>query len=163
MTSPRIDVAERSSAAAARNVILIVEDDPDDVLLLNRAFKKAGLANPVRVVTDREQAVAYLESRAEYADRHAYPMPVLVLLDCKLPKRSGLEVLSWMRTIQHLHGLPVVILTSSREQEDIAAAYRAGANSYVLKPVDFDRLIEPAKGLNSYWTLLNVRPDSLRC
>jgi CheY-like chemotaxis protein len=149
----------RSHRARGSNVILVVEDNPDDVLLLQRAFRKAPLANPTRVVTDGEQAIAYLEGQGEFADREAYPLPVLALLDFKLPRRSGLEVLAWIRLERKLHGLPVVILSSSQEQEHIAAAYRAGANSYLLKPVDFDQLIALVKALDQYWMGFNVCPD----
>jgi CheY-like chemotaxis protein len=139
--------------------ILIVEDNPDDRILLQRAFRRARLANPVHMVTDGEEAVAYLLGEGRFADREANPFPVLVLLDLKLPRRSGLEVLKWMREHPTLRRLPVVVLTSSREQSDINVAYDLGANSYLTKPVAFDALIELVSTLNLFWFILSERPQ----
>jgi CheY-like chemotaxis protein len=139
--------------------ILLVEDDPNDVLLIERAFRRANLANPLRVVGDGEAALAYLSGELPYADRDRYPMPLMILLDLKLPRKSGLEVLAWLRQQPGLKRLPVVVLTSSREASDINRAYDLGANSYLVKPVDFDALLDMVKNLNLYWLLLNEKPE----
>src|SRR5215467_13345807 len=111
--------------------ILLVEDEPDDVMNIQRAFRKAKLANPLQVVNDGDSAVAYLNGDPPYNDRTRYPLPTLALLDLKLPRRSGLEVLAWMRKQPHLKRLPVVILTSSSERADINSAYDEYVNSYL--------------------------------
>lgn len=145
--------------SVAASMILLVEDDPNDVLLIRRAFAKANLANPLHVVGDGDAAVAYLSGAAPYGDRERHPMPVLVLLDLKLPRKSGLEVLQWMRGQADLKRLPVVVLTSSREGTDINRAYDLGVNSYLVKPVGFDALLEMVKALNLYWMILNQPPE----
>jgi CheY-like chemotaxis protein len=139
-------------------LILVAEDDPNDALLLARAFKKANVASAVRRVSDGDQAVAYLAGEREYGDRERHPIPAIVVLDLKLPRRSGLEVLTWIRQHPGLRRLPVVILTSSKARADVDRAYDLGANSYLLKPVDFDALLELVKSLNLYWTVFNQRP-----
>lgn len=144
---------------SAHPAILVVEDNPDDVLLLQRAFRKANLINPVHVVADGQAALDYLGGAPPYNDRNRYPIPALVLLDLKLPKRTGHEVLQWIREQPGLRRLPVAVLTTSRESPDINRAYDLGANSYLAKPVDFDALIEMVKALQLYWMILNERPD----
>jgi len=139
--------------------ILLVEDNPDDVMLLQRAFRKANLVNPIRVVADGQAALDYLSGKSPYDDRNEYPLPALVLLDLKLPKRTGHEVLDWIRAQPGLRRLPVAVLTSSRESPDINKAYDLGANSYLTKPVDFDALLAMVKTLQLYWMILNERPD----
>jgi CheY-like chemotaxis protein len=139
--------------------ILLVEDDPNDVKLIQRAFRKAGLANPVMVVKDGEEAVAYLSGTELYADREHYPLPTLVLLDLKLPRKNGLEVLAWLREQPGLRRLPVVVLTASRENADINRAYDLCANSYLVKPVTLDTLMEIVKSLRLYWLILNEKPE----
>jgi len=135
--------------------ILLVEDDPNDVLLVKRAFKKAEIGNPIQVVEDGDQALDYLAGNGKYADREAYPHPVLLLLDLKLPRSSGFDVLGWIRKHPGLSRLPVVVLTSSKEISDIKRAYDLGANSYLVKPVNFDSLLEMVRALNLYWLILN--------
>ncbi|RMD93131.1 MAG: response regulator, partial [Calditrichaeota bacterium] len=115
--------------------VLIVEDDPNDVLLIRRAFQKAKILNPLQFVNDGEQAVQYLSGLPPFADSEKYPAPVLLLLDLKLPKKSGFEVLEWLQQQNTLHRLPVVVLTSSNQSSDINHAYDLGANSYLVKPV----------------------------
>ena len=139
--------------------ILLVEDETDDVLLIERAFRKAGIANALQVVRDGEQAVNYLAGRAPFADRAQYPLPVLILLDLKLPRLPGHEVLRWLRQQPGLRRIPVVVLTSSRETPDVDRAYDEGANSYLVKPVSFDALLEMVKHLDMYWLLLNEKPE----
>ncbi len=141
--------------------ILLVEDNPDDALLIRRAFKKANLVNPLQLVDDGEKAIAYLSRTAPYDDRTRYPMPVLVLLDLKLPRRSGFEVLQWARSPQGIKRLPIVVLTSSGETVDINTAYDLGANSYLVKPVGFDALFDMVKILQPYWLIMNEKPEVL--
>lgn len=138
--------------------ILLVEDNPDDVLLIRRASRKANLLNPLYVVEDGEQAIAYLSGQGIYADRNRYPLPVLILLDLKLPRKSGFEVLAWLKTHPQLRRIPVVVLTSSRESPDIVRAYDLGANSYLVKPVGFEDLVEMVRTLKLYWLILNELP-----
>jgi two-component system response regulator len=131
--------------------ILLVEDNPDDVELTLRAFRKVNLANDVDVVTDGEKALKYLED-------HAAGLPVVVLLDLKLPKVEGLEVLKRMRAADATRLLPVVIMTSSREERDLIDGYRFGANSYIRKPVNFEQFVDSVRTLGMYWLLLNEPP-----
>jgi CheY-like chemotaxis protein len=139
--------------------VLLVEDSPDDSLLIRRAFKKAGLAPPVHV-EDGEEAVAYL-ARALASGAHATTaLPGLILLDLKLPRKSGLEVLAWLRVQDTLRRLPVVVLTSSREAPDVRRAYDLGANSYLVKPVGFEALLQLVETLGLYWLKLNELPDT---
>ena len=140
----------------ANRTVLLVEDNLDDVLLTRRAFRKAGLASALQVAGDGDEAVAYLAGDGAFADRQAHPLPSLVLLDWKLPRRSGREVLQWVRAQERFTGLPVVMLTSSREQEDIDQAYSAGANSYIQKPVLLEKLAELSERLHAYWLETNV-------
>jgi CheY-like chemotaxis protein len=145
---------------AAKNSILLVEDDGNDVLLLEHAFRKANLSHPIFAVNDGEQAIDYLHGRNQYADRQKFPLPLLILLDLKLPRKGGLEVLTWLRAQDStLNRLPVVVFTSSRQSKDINRAYDLGANSYLVKPADFEKLSEIVRLLDSYWFLLNERPE----
>ena len=141
------------------DTILLVEDNGDDVLLIRRAFRQAGAAAALRVVGDGDAAVAYLQGSGAFADRTAHPLPRLVLLDLKLPRRSGLEVLQWLRAEPALRTLLVVVLTSSGERADVDRAYALGANSYLVKPVDYDNLLRMAAALDLYWMRLNEPPD----
>lgn len=141
------------------NLILIVEDDGNDVLLIKRAFKKAQTMNPLEVVTDGEEAINYLKGEGKYNDRIQYPIPILILLDLKLPLKSGFEVLEWLKKQEGLKRIPVVILTSSSESRDINQAYDLGANTYLVKPVYFEDLIEMFKTIDIYWLILNEKPE----
>ncbi|HYG78714.1 MAG TPA: response regulator [Planctomycetota bacterium] len=133
------------------HTVLLVEDEPHDILLTRRAFKKAGIHCDLRVVTNGDEAVDYLGGTGNFADRTKFPLPALVLLDLKLPRRCGLDVLEWVRSRDILRRMPVVILTSSRESEDLSRAYDLGANSYLLKPVSFDDLTRMLTTVNLYW------------
>jgi DNA-binding response OmpR family regulator len=144
--------------SAKSSTILLVEDDPNDVLLVKRAFRKANVANPLQVVSDGEAAVAYLAGQGNFTDRARFPLPAVVLLDLKLPRKSGLEVLVWLREQADLKRLPVVVLTSSSEAGDVNRAYELGANSYLVKPVAFENLLNLVKALHQYWLTLNVYP-----
>ncbi len=141
-------------------VILLVEDDPNDVILMQRAITKGKVLNPLQVVSDGEQAIHYLEGRGVYSDRNRYPLPVLILLDLKLPRRDGFDVLKWIKSQSNLHSIPVVILTSSERGEDIQQAYDLGANSYLVKPVGAEDLLKLFSTLELYCAVTNQKPDS---
>jgi CheY-like chemotaxis protein len=138
--------------------ILLVEDNPDDVELTLRVFKKYSIENEVTVVGDGAEALDYLFATGAYAERDKSTMPAVVLLDLKLPKIDGLEVLRRIRADKRTKVLPVVILTSSKEEQDIVNGYKFGANSYVRKPVDFNQFSEAVRHLGLYWLLLNEPP-----
>ncbi len=139
--------------------ILLVEDDENDVMLLQRAFRRAAIINPLQVVRHGDDAVAYLEGTGEFADRTLHPLPVLMLLDLKLPRRTGLEVLQWVKERAGVKKIPIIVLTSSKNDDDVNRAYELGANSYVVKPVSFETLLELVKSLELYWLVLNERPN----
>jgi two-component system, response regulator len=138
--------------------ILLVEDNPQDAELTIRALKKHNLANRLIVVEDGAEALEFLFGRGKYAGRDAGHPPKVVLLDLKLPKVSGLEVLRALKQDERTRPIPVVIVTSSREDPDIKTAYALGANSYVVKPVDFDGFAEAVSKLGLYWLLVNQPP-----
>ena len=135
--------------------ILLVEDNPQDVELTIRALKKRNLANRVYVVEDGAEAIDFLFSRGKYEKRDGNHRPKVVLLDVKLPKLNGLEVLRAIKKDESTRAIPVVMVTSSREDPDIKTAYQLGANSYVVKPVDFDAFMEAMSNLGFYWLLIN--------
>ncbi|MBE9053201.1 response regulator [Nostocales cyanobacterium LEGE 11386] len=139
--------------------ILLVEDDPRHILLIQRAFHKAGITNPVQVVNDGDAAVFYLSGEEPYGDRTLYPLPVLILLDLKLPRRSGDEVLMWLRQQPVIRRLPVVVLTASREYADINHLYDIGVNAYMVKPFAFNDLVEIVSLLNQHWLIFNEKPQ----
>lgn len=138
--------------------VLLVEDNPDDVALTIRAFKKSNIANEMKVVTDGAEALDFLFARGVFSDRDPEDLPEVVLLDLKLPKVDGLEVLRQLRENEPTRFLPVVILTSSREEQDLLRGYALGANSYVRKPVDFIEFTEAVRELGLYWLILNQSP-----
>ena len=139
-------------------LILLVEDNPDDEALTLRAFKKHNIGNRVVVVRDGAEALDFLFCTGAYADRDPRDKPQVILLDLKLPKVDGLEVLRRLRADERTHLLPVVILTSSNEEQDLIEGYRNGANSYVRKPVDFNQFLEAVRQLGLYWLVLNEVP-----
>jgi CheY-like chemotaxis protein len=138
--------------------ILLAEDDPNDTLLISRAFQKAGLGNVLKCVNDGEQAVEYLQGENEYADRARFPLPFLLLLDLKMPGTDGFEVLRWIRAQPDFKRLLVVVLTSSNLQADVDRAYELGANSYLVKPVEFNQMVNMIQRFEAYWTELNRFP-----
>ena len=141
--------------------ILLVEDNPSDVRLTQRALEQSHITNPLVVAEDGREALDYLFALGAHAGRDAAELPRLVLLDLKLPRVDGLEVLRQLRANERTRRLPVVILTSSQEQQDIMAGYDLGANSYVRKPVDFVQFAEAVQALGLYWLLLNEAPPGV--
>ncbi len=139
-------------------IILLVEDNPDDVALTLRAFKQNNIFNEVIVTRDGEEALDYLFGAGKYKDRDTKNLPVVILLDLKLPKKNGLEVLKEIRENKLSRLIPVVVLTSSKEESDLIQSYHLGANSYVRKPVDFNDFVAAAKVLGLYWLLWNEPP-----
>jgi two-component system response regulator len=144
----------------AEPTILLVEDSPDDVDLTLRALEKNKISNRITVCGDGVKALAHLHDRTPDGSRYLNPLPQLVLLDLKLPKIDGLEVLRTIRAHRRTTLLPVVVLTSSREEKDMVESYSLGANSYVRKPVNFDAFLEAVRELGLYWLLLNQVPPS---
>ncbi|NOR82180.1 MAG: response regulator [Ardenticatenales bacterium] len=142
----------------SEKTILLVEDNPDDELLTLRALRKNKILNEVKVVRDGAEALDYLFGAGKYAGRDTMEMPQVVLLDLKLPKLDGLEVLRRLRADELTRRLPVVVLTSSDEEQDILASYDLGANSYVRKPVGFHQFIDALRQLGLYWLVLNQPP-----
>jgi len=141
-------------------IILLVEDNPDDVELTLRAFKKNKIANTIVVKHDGAEALDFLLGTGTQSAAATNQWPALVLLDLKLPKIEGIEVLRQLRTDKRTRLLPVIILTSSKQEQDIIISYSCGANSYVRKPVDFDQFIEAVRQLGMYWLLINEPPPS---
>ena len=140
--------------------ILLVEDNPVDVLLMQRAFRHETFANTsLQIVRDGDAAVFYLNGDGEYSDRDRYPLPAIILLDLKLPRRSGHEVLVWLKQQPELKRLPVVMLTSSRQTPDVKRAYDLGVNSYLVKPVGFASLLEMMQSFNEYWLNYTELPE----
>ena len=133
-----------------RAVILIAEDDENDVFLIKRAFHQAQFDNPLEVVPSGEEAIAYLKGDPPFADREKSPIPALVLLDLKMPRKNGFEVLAWLRQHPEFNALPVVVLTSSQESADINRAYALGASSYLVKPANFLSLVDMINRLKEF-------------
>ena len=142
----------------SEKTILLVEDNPDDEALTLRALKKNNILNEVTIVRDGAEALDYLFCQGTYAGRNASRQPAVTLLDLKLPKVEGLEVLKRLRADARTQLLPVVILTSSKEEQDLVNGYRLGANSYIRKPVDFTKFMEAVRQLGLYWLVLNESP-----
>jgi|SRR5690349_10115721 two-component system response regulator len=142
----------------AGKAILLVEDNADDVALTLRAFKRSHVMNTIAVARDGIEALDYLFGRDAHADRAGAPLPTLIILDLKLPKLDGLGVLKAIRADERTRLLPVVILTSSKEEQDLISGYSLGANSYVRKPVDFAEFVEAVKVLGIYWLMMNQSP-----
>jgi CheY-like chemotaxis protein len=139
--------------------ILLVEDNKDDVLLTTRALEKANITNQVDVANNGIEALEYLRGEGKFSDRDTSKQPVVVLLDLKMPRMGGLEFLKTIRNSEDFKVLPTVILTSSREEQDIVESYNLGANSYIQKPVDFDQFVKAVQTLGLYWLVLNVHPN----
>ena len=142
--------------------ILLIEDNPSDIDLTKRALEKGHVVNKLVVVSDGQEALDYLFGTGAYAGRDPSDLPTLTLLDLKLPKVSGLDVLRRIRAEAKTRRMPVVILTSSREEQDIAAGYDLGANSYIQKPVDFEQFVQSVVQLGLYWLVLNEEPPKVK-
>lgn len=139
--------------------ILHVEDDSNDALLFQHACQKAGLACQVQYAGDGDEALSYLQGAGKFSNREQFPLPCLVLLDLKMPRVNGFEVLTWLRTEERFRRVPVVVLSSSNHEADINRAYEAGANSFLVKPVDFNSLVELVRRIHDYWLALNESPQ----
>lgn len=137
--------------------LLWIEDDQNDILLVGRAMVKVGM-QPSAIIRDGEEAILYLSGQGNYIDRNRHPLPSLILLDLKLPKRSGLEVLRWLREQPILRRIPTIVFTSSTETDDINRAYELGANAYLVKPVDMEGLISTLRRVQEFWIGTTWRP-----
>ena len=138
--------------------ILYVEDNEDDVLLLRFAFKRADILNPLHFAQDGQEAIDYLAGAGKFSDRAKYPIPSLVLLDLKLPKKMGMEVLHWIREESSVRKLPVVILSASAQKSDVDRCYEFGANAFLVKPSDADGLADMCRALKHFWLTYNIFP-----
>jgi CheY-like chemotaxis protein len=137
--------------------ILLVEDEENDAELLKMAFQSNQISNPIQWVKDGVEAIAYLNGEGDYADRTVYPFPEVMILDLKMPRMNGLELLAWIRNNPDFRVIPTIIMTSSRQDADIAKAYELGANTYMIKPSTFTELTKLIKAAHEYWTL-SVKP-----
>lgn len=142
--------------------ILLVEDNPNDILLTQRALKRANILNDVVIAQDGIEALQYLRCEGAFATRKDNSLPVVILLDLNMPRMGSQECLKEIRNDEALKKLPVVVLTSSREDQDIVESYNLGANSYIQKPVDFDQFVKAIQTLGLYWLVLNVPPKGER-
>jgi CheY-like chemotaxis protein len=159
LSSPRVIEHLKDGAMPNGPTILLVEDESSDVLLIQRAFQKAGLQYRLRVVRDGDQAIQYLSGQGQYGNRERFPLPFLVLLDLRMPGTDGLGVLQWARAEPGLKRLLIVVFTSSELQSDIDRAYEAGANSYLIKPVEFEQMVHLIQRFEIYWTEINRTPS----
>ena len=141
---------------------LLIEDSADDILLVRRAFLKANILNPLVVVRSGEEAMQYLAAEGEYSDRERFPLPSIILLDLKLTGSSGFDVLEWIRSQPGLRTLRVIMLTSSDSTYDVDRAYKLGANSFIVKPVRFEALVEIMQSIRGYWLWYDTAPTSER-
>jgi len=140
-------------------VILLAEDNEDHVILTKRAFKMAGLLNPLYTVENGKEAIAYLKGEGKFANRSEYPLPTLLLLDLKMPGKNGFDVLQWLRGQPTLSALRVVVLTTSDEIHDVNRAYQLGANSFLTKPVDFRDFVQLSSAVKGYWLWMSRAPE----
>ncbi len=139
--------------------ILLVEDNPDHVLLTLEGFKRIGLNNAVKVVVNGQEAIDYLHRVGKYEDKKEFPMPELILLDINMPKKNGFEVLKTIKEDEKLKHIPTIMLTTSKNEEEIIKSYNYGANSYITKPVSFKEFINIIKELHLYWCVTNTLPN----
>ncbi len=140
--------------------VLLVEDDLNDIFLVKRAFKAAHIQNPLQVVTDGQEAIGYLRGDGKYSDRQAYPLPKLIVMDIKMPRKSGFEVLEWVKGDgRPLRLIPIVIVSSSDNPADVNHAYELGANAYMVKPVNFRAVEHLFESITHYWGLECAKPE----
>jgi CheY-like chemotaxis protein len=147
---------------AEQAVILLAEDEEDYVLLIRRAFGQAKIPNPLHVVWNGQEAIAYLKGEGKYANREEYPLPDLFLLDLKMPRVNGFEVLKWVRSQPGLAPLRVLVLTSSEEIRDVNEAYKLGANSFLVKPLDFQDFAQLGRLIQEFWLKASRTPETFR-
>jgi CheY-like chemotaxis protein len=140
----------------------LVDDCEDDILLSRQAFETSGILNPLYTLSDGEEAVLYLEGFGPFANRAEFPLPDLVLLDIKMPKIDGFKFLKWVRAHAHFKSLPIMVLTASDDPEDVATAYRLGANAFLVKPLDFTNFCHMMRSLVSFWLHHSLRPELKR-
>src|SRR5579883_241421 len=145
-----------------RALFLLVEDDENHADLVRRAFRKANIVNPLQVVRSGQEAMVYLEGAGPYSNREEFPLPRIILLDLKMPGINGFDLLRWIRRQPGLSAIRVVVLTSSNETRDVNLAYELGANSFLIKPVDFDDFVQLTKALQGYWIWLNTDAEAFR-
>jgi CheY-like chemotaxis protein len=143
-------------------LILLVEDREDDILVIQKAFERAKIPTAIQVARDGEEAISYLSGENEYSNRTEYPLPWLVLLDLKMPRMDGFEVLRWIRNQPGFKSIVVVVLTSSEQIKDVNEAYALGANSFMVKPLDFENTTSLARLIHHYWLLHNRFPEAVR-
>ncbi len=140
--------------------VLLVEDDLNDIFLVKRAFKRAAINNPLQIVTDGEKAIQYLRGEGNYADREAFPLPKLIVMDIKMPGKSGFDVLQWLKDEgQPLRKIPIVIVSSSDDTADINRAYELGANAYMVKPMEFRAVEHLFQSITHYWGMECAKPE----
>jgi len=142
----------------SRGSFLVAEDDGNDVFFLQRAFQQAKIENPLHVVGDGQEAIDYLSGEGKFSDRSLYPLPHLFILDLKMPRKTGLDVLLWLQEQPELRCLPVLVLSSSAQRTDIERAYELGANAFVVKPASLERRVELAKLIGAFWLEFNEGP-----
>jgi CheY-like chemotaxis protein len=143
-------------------VILLAEDEEDHVLLIQRAFSKANIPNPLHVVWNGQEVISYLKGEGKYSNREEYPLPDLLLLDLKMPRVNGFEVLQWIRQQSGLAPLRVLVLTSSDQIRDVNEAYRLGANSFLVKPLDFEDFAQLSHLIREFWLKTSKAPETFR-
>jgi len=147
---------------AEHAVILLAEDEEDYVLLIRHAFSQANIPNPLHVVWNGQEAIAYLKGEGKYSNRDEYPLPDLMLLDLKMPRVNGFEVLKWIRAQPGLAPLRVLVLTSSEQLRDVNEAYRLGANSFLVKPLDFQDFTQLSRLISDFWLKASKTPETSR-
>ncbi len=140
---------------------LIAEDEESDFMLVQRAFRKNNIENPIQWVQDGEEAIRYLQGDGKFADREKFPFPELLILDLKMPRMNGMEVLTWVKAHPEFRVIPTIVMSSSSLDDDVRKAYDLGANTYFIKPADFDSLVQVIKGVHQYWAT-GVKPKVLR-
>lgn len=158
----RLTISTRVRYFSESAVILLAEDEEDYMLLIRDAFRRAGIRNPLYVVWNGEEMIHYLKGQGKYADRAEYPLPDLLLLDLKMPRMNGFEVLEWVRNQPSLAHLRILVLTSSDEKRDVDKAYQLGANSFMVKPIEFEELTELSRFIKNFWLDASRSPETFR-